>query len=75
MEEGSVEGEHVVVMDQYPAELAEPGVGAFDFPASFVASQFPPILVSFFLVVLSVGRDQLDASLNHVGQIIRYDQA
>jgi len=49
--------------DQQSAELSQPGVGAFDLPAPFVASQFPAIFVSPLLVVLPVGRDQLDAAL------------
>ncbi len=48
--------------DEQSAELSQPGVGAFDNPAPFVASQFPAILVSPLFVVLPVGRDQLDAS-------------
>lgn len=50
------------VTDQHAAELTEPSVGAFDLPASFAASQFPAILVPPLLVVLPVGRNQLDAS-------------
>jgi len=62
MAEGKVGGEQMVVANQQAAELTEPCVGAFDLPASFVASQFPAILVSPLLVVLPVGSDQLNAS-------------
>jgi len=62
MEEGTVNGKQMFVTDQHAAELTEPSVRAFDLPAPFVASQFPAILVSPLLVVLPVGRDQLDAS-------------
>jgi hypothetical protein len=48
--------------DEQSAELSQPGVCAFDNPASFVASQFPAIFVSPLLVVLSVRRDQLDTA-------------
>lgn len=62
MEESQVNGEQMLVTDQYAAELTEPGVGAFDLPASFVASQFAAIFVSPLRIVFSVGCDQLDAS-------------
>jgi hypothetical protein len=63
MEEGTVNGEQMFVTDQYAAELTEPGIGAFDLPASFVASQFPAILVFPFLVVLPIGCDQFNTPL------------
>jgi len=63
MEEGEVDGKEMFVTDQYPAKLTKPSVGAFDLPASFVASQFPAILVFPHLVVLPTGSDQFDAAL------------
>ncbi len=57
MEEGSVKDKQMFVTDQYAAELTEPGVGALDLPAPFVASQFRAILVSSLSIVLTVGRD------------------
>ncbi len=48
--------------NKQPAELAQPSVGAFDNPASFVTSQFPTVLIASHLIVLAVGRDQLDAT-------------
>jgi len=48
--------------DEQSAELSQPGIGAFDNPAPFVASQFPAIFVSPLLVVFPVRRDQLDAA-------------
>src|ERR1022692_1597383 len=48
--------------DEQSAELSQPGVGAFDNPAPFVASQFPTIFISPLLVVLPVRRYQLDAT-------------
>ncbi len=49
--------------DQQPPELSQPCVGSLDDPAAFVASQFPAVLVSPLLVVLPVGRNQIDSSL------------
>ena len=46
--------------DQQSAKLSQPSVGAFDDPSALVASQFPAVLISSDLVVLSVGRDQFD---------------
>ncbi len=48
--------------DQQSAELSQPGVGAFDDPSAFVASQFPAVLIASHCVVLSVGCDQFDAA-------------
>lgn len=44
------------------AELAEPGVGAFDDPSAFVAPELPAVLVAPVLAVLAVRNDQLDAA-------------
>jgi hypothetical protein len=49
--------------NEEPAELTEPGVGAFDNPASFVASELPSVFVSPALAVLAVRHDEVDASL------------
>jgi hypothetical protein len=48
--------------DQQRAELPPPCVGAFDDPAAYVAPQFSAILIASNLIVLSVGRDQFDAT-------------
>jgi hypothetical protein len=48
--------------NEQSAGLSQPGVGAFDNPAAFVASQFPTIFVFPLLVVLPVRRDKLDAA-------------
>jgi hypothetical protein len=45
------------------AELTEPGVGAFDDPASFVPPEFPAVLVTPQFAVVAVRNDELDASL------------
>ncbi len=49
--------------NKQPAELAQPSVGAFDNPASFVAPEFSSVLVLSLLVVLPVRNDEVDASL------------
>ncbi len=49
--------------NKQPAELPEPGVSSFDDPASFVAPEFPAVLVLSLLVVLPVRDDEVDASL------------
>ena len=54
------------VIGDRSAEMSQPGVGAFDNPAPFVASQFPSIFVSPLLVILPVRRDQLDAARLHL---------
>ena len=41
--------------DQQATKLSQPPVGAFDDPAPFVATQFPPIFVAALLVVLPLG--------------------
>jgi hypothetical protein len=41
--------------DQQSAELSKPCVGAFDDPPAFVAPQFPAVLITSHLVILSVG--------------------
>jgi hypothetical protein len=63
MEEGEVDGKEMFVADQHAAELTKPSVGAFDLPASFVASQFPAILIFPHLVVVPIGSNQFDAAL------------
>jgi hypothetical protein len=50
--------------DQQTAELAEPGVGAFDDPAAAVATQFASVLVLSLPIVLPVGDDEFDTTLN-----------
>jgi hypothetical protein len=63
IEEGSIGGEEVLMANQESAELTEPGVGAFDDPASFVTPEFSAVLVAPELAVLAVGNDEVDASL------------
>jgi len=53
----------MLVADQQSAELTEPGIGSLHDPTSLIAAQFAPIFVSPMRVVLSVRRDQFDATL------------
>src|SRR5438128_9421850 len=52
----------MLMTHQQSAELAQPGVGAFDDPTPPVAAQFAPIFVAPAPIVLPVRRDQLDAA-------------
>ena len=45
------------------AELTEPGVGSFDDPAAFVASELSAVFVSPVLAVLAIGHDEVDTAL------------
>src|SRR5271157_1041188 len=53
----------MLMTNQQPAKLAEPGVGSFHDPAALITPQFAPIFVAPFLIVLPVRRDQFNASL------------
>jgi hypothetical protein len=44
----------MLMANQQPAELTEPGVGAFDDPAAFVSPQLAAIFIAPVLVVASV---------------------
>jgi hypothetical protein len=41
------------------ADLAEPSVGEFDYPASFVTPEFPAVLVAPKLTALAVRDDEV----------------
>src|SRR5712664_2335502 len=62
MKEGTINRERTVVAHHQAAEVAEPGVGAFDDPTPLVAAQPPAILCRRFLAVRAMRRDQFDAS-------------
>ena len=53
----------MLMTNQQAAELSEPGMGSFHYPAALITSQFAPVLVAPLLVVLPVRRDQFNASL------------
>jgi hypothetical protein len=52
-------GEDAVIAHLDAAEVLQPGVGAFDFPALAIASQLAFVLEATVANVLSVGNDQL----------------
>ena len=53
----------MLMTNQQPAELTEPGIGSLHDPAAFVAPQLASVFIAPPLVVLPVGRNQFDASL------------
>ncbi len=53
----------MLMTNQQSAELAKPCIGSLHDPATQIPPQFTAIFVAPFLVVLAVGRNQLDASL------------
>src|ERR1700680_3192010 len=62
IEEGAVSGEQMLMTKQQPAELTQPGISSFHDPAPLVAPQFASVFIPPFLVVLTVGCNQFDAS-------------
>src|ERR1700678_3961666 len=44
------------------AELTEPGIGAFDDPASFIAPELPAVFVLSLLVIFPARNDEVEAS-------------
>lgn len=52
----------MLVANQQATELTELRIGALHNPAAHVSPQLPSILVAPLLVVLPVGRDQVDAA-------------
>ena len=63
MEEALKHCEDAVVSDLDAAEVLQPGVGAFDFPAFSVTAQLAFVLKSAIADVLSVGDNQLRPTL------------
>ena len=62
MKEALKDGEDTVIADLDAAEVLQPGVGAFDFPAFAVAAQFAFVFKAAMLVVAAVGSDQFCAA-------------
>ena len=50
----------MLMTNQQSAELTKPGIGSLHDPAALVSPHLPPIVIALSLVVLAVGRDQLD---------------
>jgi len=66
MEERLINRERTVVAHHEPAEIAEPGEGAFHGPTSSIAAQPAAILGGRLAAVLSMRSDQLDATLRQL---------
>src|SRR5260370_14322735 len=62
MKERAIYRERAVVAHHQAAEVSEPGVGAFDDPATPVPPQRSPILRRRFLAVGAMRRDQFDSA-------------
>lgn len=54
----------MLMTNQQPAKLAQPSVGSFHNPATFVAPQLPSIFVASLLVVLPVRHDQINTAFS-----------
>src|SRR5437016_9501622 len=62
MKERAIDRERAVVAHHQAAEVSEPGVGAFDDPATSVPPQRSAILRRRFLAVGAMRRDQFDSA-------------
>ena len=51
----------MLMTNQKPAELTEPGIGSLDDPSAFVAPHLASVFIPPPLVVLSVGRNQFNS--------------
>jgi hypothetical protein len=65
MEKASIDAQQAVIPHHQSAIVAEPGVGAFDFPAPLVAPELASVIEGFFVFVPAVGSNQLDPALFH----------
>src|SRR5436190_20290887 len=52
----------MLMTNQQPAKLSQPGVSPLHNPATLVTPQFPSVLVAPMLVVVPVRHDQFDAA-------------
>src|SRR3974390_3001310 len=62
MKERFINGGRAVVTNHQAAKVAEPGEGAFDFPAAAVAAQGSTVLRARLAAIAAMRRDQFDAS-------------
>jgi len=62
MKERPINGQRAVVADDQPAEVAQPGEGAFHRPAPPVSPERPAVLGRGLAPILAVRSDQLDAA-------------
>lgn len=63
MKKALIDAQQAVVAHGQSAIVAEPGVGAFDFPAASVAPQLASVIKGFLLLVPAVRSNQLDTAL------------
>jgi hypothetical protein len=63
MEEALIDAQQAVITHCQSAEVAEPGVGAFDFPTTFVAPQLASVVIQLLPFVPAVRSNQLDTAL------------
>ena len=63
MKERAIDRERAVVAHHQAAEVSEPGIGAFDDPATSVPPQRSTILCRRFLAAGAMRRDQFDSAL------------
>src|SRR5208283_1209347 len=62
MKEGFINGGRTIVANDQTAKIAEPGKGAFYFPAALVAAQSSTVLRGRLAAILAMRRDQGDPS-------------
>src|SRR3989304_2151658 len=62
MKEAFKHAQDAVLTDLEPAEVAEPGEGALDFPAPPVAPQLATILIRLVPFIAAIRHNQLDAA-------------
>src|SRR5574337_1267741 len=62
MKEALINGERAVIAHHQSSVVAEPSEGAFNDPASFIATQRPTVLRRRFTPILPMRCDQFDAT-------------
>ncbi len=65
MEKALIDAQQAVVTHHQSPIVAEPGIRAFDFPATSVAPELATVIKGFLVFVPAVGSDQLDPALFH----------
>jgi hypothetical protein len=63
VEKGLVDKEMMVVPNEQPPEIAQPGKGSFDFPTFAIAPQLAAVVERCFSTILAMRGDQDDAPL------------
>src|ERR1700691_1402551 len=62
VEEALKDGEGAIVADLDASKVLQAGIGALDFPSSFVAAQFAFVLKAAVADVFAIGHDQLGST-------------